>query len=248
VSLRNAALGISLALASSTFDIWAQTGQTAPTPPTESTGVVRTFYLTNVSRTEDGNEIVAALRNLLDPNDRMLFVPSQNAIVLRGAPDQIPLAQKLLTELDKPKKTYRLTYTITDLDGAKRIGTQHFAVIVVAGGRTVLKQGSRVPIATGTFTPGASGSQTQFTYLDIGLNIDASLDEAAEGVRLRTKVEQSGIAGEKSSLGEQDPIVRQTQIEGTSILTPGKPLILGSIDIPGTTRHLDIEVNLEVVH
>ncbi len=248
MALRQAALGITLALASNTFDCRAQTEQTQTTPPKRNTDVVQTLYLTNVSGIGDANEIVSALRNLLDPSDRMFFVPSQNAIVLRGTPDQIPLAQKLLMDLDKPKKTYRLTYTITDLDGAKRIGTQHFAVIVVAGGRTVLKQGSRVPIATGTFTPGASGSQTQFTYLDIGLNIDTSLDESAEGVRLRTKVEQSGIAGDKSSLGDQDPIVRQTQIEGTSILTPGKPLILGSIDIPGTTRHLDIEVNLEVVH
>lgn len=248
MALRQAALGVTLALASGPFACQAQTAPTPSIPSRGSTDVVRTFYLTNVSRTEDANEILAALRNLLDPTDRLMFVPSQNAIVLRGAPDQIPLAQKLLTDLDKPKKTYRLTYTITDIDGARRVGTQHFAVIVVAGGRTTLKQGSKIPVATGTFNPGSTGTQTQFTYLDIGLNIDASLDESAEGVRLRSKVEQSGIAGEKSGLGDQDPIVRQTQIEGTSILTPGKPLILGSIDIPGTTRHLDIEVNLEVVH
>lgn len=45
----------------------------------------------------------------------------------------------------------------------------------------------------------------------------------------------------------QDPIVRQITLEGTSILTPGKPTILGSLDVPGTTRHLDVEVAMELV-
>jgi hypothetical protein len=34
-------------------------------------------------------------------------------------------------------------------------------------------------------------------------------------------------------VGEQDPIVRQTVLEGTSFLTLGTPLMLGSVDIPG---------------
>jgi hypothetical protein len=84
-------------------------------------------------------------------------------------------------------------------------------------------------------------------YLDIGLNIDASIEESADGVKLNTQVEQSSIAEEKSGLGTQDPIVRQAKLEGTSILAAGKPLILGSMDIPGTARRLDIEVVMEHV-
>ena len=58
---------------------------------------------------------------------------------------------------------------------------------------------------------------------------------------------QPRIAEEKSGLGTQDPIVRQAKLEGTSILAAGKPLILGSMDIPGTARRLDIEVLIEHV-
>ena len=58
---------------------------------------------------------------------------------------------------------------------------------------------------------------------------------------------QSSIAEEKSGVGEQDPIVRQTVLEGSSILAPGKPLTLGSLDIPGSTRRLEVEVVLEAV-
>jgi len=237
-------LGMTLALALSGTSAWAQAASDTAKPGTEP---VRTFSLTNVSRADDAVELTAALRNLLDPSDKVYLVPSQNAIIVRGAPEQLALAQKLLTDLDRLKKTYRVTYTITESDGGKRVGMQRFSMIVVSGGRTTLKQGSKVPVVTGSYTAGSSGTQTQMTYLDVGMNFDASLDEFVDGVRLRTKVEQSGIAEEKSGVGTQDPIVRQTVLEGTSILAPGKPLVLGSLDIPGSTRHLEVEVVLEAV-
>jgi len=143
-------------------------------------------------------------------------------------------------------KTYRLTYTLTETEGGKRVGTQHFAMIVVSGRKTVLKQGNRVPLVTGSVST-SGGAQTQVQYLDIGLNIDASIEESADGVTLNTQVEQSSIAEGKSGLGTQDPIVRQAKLEGTSILTAGTPLILGSMDIPSTARRLDIEVVMEHV-
>src|SRR5215469_3944732 len=143
-------------------------------------------------------------------------------------------------------KTYRLTYTLTETEGGKRVGTQHFAMIVVSGRKTVLKQGNRVPLVTGTVST-SGGGQTQVQYMDIGLNIDASIEESADGVKLNTSVEQSSITQEKSGLGAQDPIVRQAKLEGTSILTAGKPLILGSMDFPSTARRLDIEVMMEHV-
>jgi len=80
-------------------------------------------------------------------------------------------------------------------------------------------------------------------YLDVGLNIEASLD----GDRLRSKVEQTGLAEEKSGIGTQDPVVRQTTIEATCDIAPGKTLVIGSLDIPGTTRHQEIEATAEPV-
>ncbi len=222
--------------------------QTPPASPKPDTTIVRTFYLTSITQINEGTELTSALRNILSPDVKLIYLPSQQALTVRATPEELALTQKILTDLDRPRRSYRLTYTITEIDGGKRVGTQHFAVIVLGGGRTALKQGDRVPVATGTYAPNTSGTQTQFTYLDVGLNIDASLDDAIDGVRLRTKVEQSSIAEQTSGVGPSDPIVRQTYIEGTSVLTAGKPLMLGSLDIPGTTRHLDVEVAMEVIH
>jgi type II secretory pathway component GspD/PulD (secretin) len=207
----------------------------------------QTFYLTN-AQVNDANEITVAVRNLLPPDVKIYLSPSQNAIIMRATPDELALAQKIISDLDRAKKTYRLTFTTTETDGSKRVGVQHFAMIVAPGQRTTLKQGSKVPIATGSYSPtGNTGSQTQFTYIDVGMNFDVTLDELANGARLRSKVEQLSMAEQTSGVGLQDPIIRQSVLEGTSFLTLGKPLVLGSIDIPGSTRHLDVDVVMEQV-
>src|SRR5271169_1755588 len=64
---------------------------------------VQTFYLTNASQQNDANEVVIAIRNLLDPSVKIYLVPSQNAIVMRATPDQLLLAQKLLNDLDRAR-------------------------------------------------------------------------------------------------------------------------------------------------
>ena len=207
---------------------------------------VQTFHLANVNQVPEADQIVTAMRNFLDPADKVYYVPSQNAIVVRGTPEQLKLTRRLLDDLDRPKKTYRLTFTTDELDGDKVIGTQHFQIVVVSGGRTTTKVGSKIPVVTGSFDQ-AKGAENQFTYLDIGLNVDASLDESSEGLRLRTKVERLSVAEERSSVGVGDPIIRQAQLEGTANLVPGKALVLGSLDIPGSTRHVNMSVVAEVL-
>lgn len=209
--------------------------------------VEKTFYFNYATGQNDLNEIVTALRNVLNPGAKLYLVPGQKALVVRVIPEDLAMVQKILDELDRPKKVYRLTYTINEMDGSKRIGTQHFAMVLTSGQRTQMKQGSKVPVVTGTNNKDSGTLQNAVSYLDIGMNFDATLEESANGVSLRTKVEQMSLAEEKSGVGVQDPVIRQTALEGTSFLVPGKPLVLGSVDIPGSTRHLDVEVVMEQV-
>jgi hypothetical protein len=60
-------------------------------------------------------------------------------------------------------------------------------------------------------------------------------------------VEQTSLSEEQSTVGRNDPVIRQATLQSTALLTLGKPVMLGSLDVPGSTRHLDIEVVLEVV-
>ncbi len=217
----------------------------APVPDGPMT--TQTFFLKNASGANDGNELLTGIRLLLPPRIKMYLLQSQNALTLTAGAEDMALAKKLIDELDKPKKTYRLSFTITESDGTRKIGVQHTSMVIANGQRTTMKNGSKVPVATGSYNSAGATSQTQFTYLDVGINIDATLNEVAGGAQLKAKVEQSSIGEDRTFNGIQEPIVRQSVMEGVSMLQVGKPEVIGSLDITGSTRHLDIEVVMEPV-
>lgn len=210
------------------------------------TETYQTFYLNSLARQSDANDIVSDLRNML-PKSKLYLVGSQNAISMRGTSEDIQLAQKILSDIDRHKKIYRLTYAITETDNGKPVETRHYALVVASGGKTTLKQGNKIPIVTGVASEGGPTQNSQVQYLDVGLNIDASVDGYSNGLQLHTKVEQSNVAAERSGVGTQDPVIRQATLEGTSILAEDKPVVIGSLEIPGSTRRQEVEVTAQLV-
>ena len=102
---------------------------------------------------------MTALRNTLTPDAKIYLVANQNAILIRATAGDLAVAQKILNEIDRPKKNYRLTYTVTEMDGGKQIGIQHYAMIMTSGQETTLKLGNKVPIVTGSYSGGNSPAQ-----------------------------------------------------------------------------------------
>ena len=137
---------------------------------------------------------------------------------------------------------YRLTYTLTEMDGAKRIGSQRYAIVVGADEtRTFLKLGTKIPIETGESKAG-SVSHTDISYIDVGMNIAASLRQFANGLELSSDVVQSAVDSPQSLL--KTPVIRQTDLQNTVLLHEDKPAILGNMDTPGSTHSLQIQVEL----
>jgi len=64
--------------------------------------IIKTFYLANLSQPTELQDVVNALRQILEIA-RIQPLPSEGAIVVRGSPDQIALAQKLVGDLDRSK-------------------------------------------------------------------------------------------------------------------------------------------------
>jgi len=143
--------------------------------------------------------------------------------------------------------TYRLSYTLTIADAGKRIGVQHFTMTVSAPtNRGSVKMGEKIPVATGSYSDAKSDVQTQFTYLDVGININATVAEDANGISLTSKVEQSSVAPVRVTIsGVSEPVIRQMVLENTSLIAPGKSVSLGTMDIPDSTNHVEIEVAVE---
>lgn len=223
----------------------AQSPESAPAVahPAE---VTQTVFLVHAYQQNDLNDIQTDLRNVI-PTARIFGVASQLAITVRGTAEDVAQAQKLIAELDRPRARYRLTYTFTEKDGGRTVGTRRVSMIVLSGSKSTLKMGSRVPVVTGSTGTDTKSPETNVQYIDVGLNIDATLEGRADDLGLRTKVEQSGVADEKPTASAQDPIIRQTTLESSAALTQDKPLLLGSLDMPGTTHLQEVEVVAELV-
>jgi hypothetical protein len=119
---------------------------------------------------------------------------------------------------------------------------QHYSMLATLGQRVMMKEGSRVPLVTST-----ADKVALRTYLDVGLTLDSTLQEYGTGFQLKSRIEQSSLAEEKSGIGPEDPVIRQTYLEGSTVVPEGKAISLGSLDLLGSTRRRDVELTVETV-
>ncbi len=258
---------------------------------------IQTFFLANAAQQNDLNDMQTALRNVL-PNAKLYGVPSQNAIVMRATPDELMLAQKLISDLDKARPEVVVDVAVIEVsrDKLREIGIQlpqsasvnlqasvssttssststsssltlntlghlngtNFAVTVgeaqaemllsdsdtrvlqnprvraTDGQQAILKIGSRIPIATGSYTAStsssSSGTQTQFQYVDIGVNIDMKPTiHYNRDVTLKLKIEVSAHDGDSTISGVTEPIISQRTIEQVVRLKEGEANIVGGV-------------------
>lgn len=112
----------------------------------------------------------------------------------------------------------------------------------VDGQQAKLKIGDRIPIATGSFgtglgvggvgTPGLVNPlvNTQFTYQDVGVNIDITPRvHPNREVSLKTKIEVSSVTGTSTIGGISQPIISQRVVEHDIRLKDGEAFILGGL-------------------
>jgi len=178
----------------------------------------------------------------------LVFAAAPSAHGYSEVQDRPALIQDAKASSSRESHTYRVIYTITESESGKRTGIQRYQLSAVSNGpRAMLKQGTRNPVLTGGYVhEGASDTtQFQFTYLDVGLNLDATLTEGNDGLRLAAKVDQSSMVDAVNPQTLKDPVVKQNTIESSSMVKPGVPMVLGSYDVPGSARHFEIEVTVE---
>ena len=104
------------------------------------------------------------------------------------------------------------------------------------GQKATLKIGSKIPVATGSYNAGVStgiasiGVQTQFTYLDVGVNIDMTPTVHYDReVTLKMKVEVLSQTSSVMISGVTEPIIGQRSAEQVIQLKDGEPSILAGL-------------------
>ncbi len=131
---------------------------------------------------------------------------------------------------------------------------QNPQIRVVDGQPAKLRIGDRVPIATGSFQAGLGvGSvgtsatagvvnplvNTQFQYIDVGVNIDITPRIHSNGeISMKVSIEVSSVAGRVNIGGIDQPIISQRKIDHDIRLREGEVNILGGMVEESETKSI----------
>src|SRR5262249_26855081 len=125
--------------------------------------VVKTFYLGNVSGPTDLQDIVNAIRTVLEVQ-RIQQIPSQSAIVIKGTPDQLALASKMIDDIDKSKPEVIVDVVVAQVrrDKLRNLGiTPPQNVQVALQGTNTTSSSSGSGSSTTTTTPNLNFNDLQ---------------------------------------------------------------------------------------
>jgi general secretion pathway protein D len=104
------------------------------------------------------------------------------------------------------------------------------------GQKAIMKIGSKIPVATGSYQTGASTStvsslvNTQFQYQDVGVNIEMTPTVHFDrDVTLKIKIEVTSHSGDQTISGVTEPIISQRSVDHVIRLREGEASILGGL-------------------
>jgi general secretion pathway protein D len=218
--------------------------------------VIKTFYLANLSQPTELQDIVNAMRTLLEVS-RIQQLPSQQAIVVRGTPDQVALAQKLVDDLDKAKPEVIVEVAVMQVskDRARTYGISPPTSATIALQNNLNTSNT----TTGTTTNGNSTTinQTTGTPNQVNLNRIGNLNATDftitippatatalmndSGVKILQNPQIRALDGQKATLkiGDRVPVATgsfQPGIGGVGI----NPLVNTQF------QYLDVGVNIDM--
>ena len=217
--------------------------------------VLKTFYLTNLSQPTELQDVVNAIRAVLDVQ-RVQQLLSQNALVVRGTPDQIALAQKLVEDLDKARPEVIIDIAIMQVskDRSRTLG------INPPTSATIQLQNN---ITSGTTTTGTTSSGTSATVTtgtsNTGINLNTLGNLTAENFQVTIPAANlSAVMGASDTKLLQNPQIRALDGQKASLKIGDRvPVATGSFQ-PGIGgvginplvntqfQYLDVGVNIDV--
>ncbi len=219
--------------------------------------VIKTFYLANLSQPTELQDVVNAMRQILEIS-RIQPLPSQSAIVVRGTPDQIALAQKLIGDLDKAKAEVIVDVAVLQInrDKSKTLGINPPTSATVALQNNITNTTTNTGTATSSLTSGTTSSTTgtpnqlnlnqinNLNATDFTITIPQATATALfsdTSTKLIQKPQIRAVDGQKASLkiGDRVPVATgsfQPGIGGVGI----NPLVNTQF------QYLDVGVNIDI--
>src|SRR5438270_2774335 len=183
--------------------------------------VVKTFYLGNVSGPTDLQDIVNAIRTVLEVQ-RIQQIPSQSAIVIKGTPDQLALASKMIDDIHKSKPEVIVDVIVAQVrrDKLRNLG------ITPPQNANVTLQG------TNTTSSGSGGTTYTNSSASLNFNDLQHLNSTNYAVTIDS-VKAVALFSDADSKIMQSPRIRATDNEKATLTIADKiPIATGSFGTP----------------
>jgi general secretion pathway protein D len=214
--------------------------------------VIKTFYLANLSQPTELQDVVNALRQILEIS-RIQPLPSQGALVVRGTPDQIALAEKLVGDLDKARPEVIVEVAIMQVSRDK---TRNLGISPPTSATVALQNNLNTTTSNSTTTTGTS-STTSGTANQVNLNRLGNLNATDFTVTIPSAT-ATALFGDSSTKLIQNPQIRAVDGQKASLKIGDRvPIATGSFQ-PGIGgvginplvntqfQYLDVGVNIDI--
>ena len=188
--------------------------------------VIKTFYLANLSQPTELQDVVNALRQILEIS-RIQPLPSQGALVVRGTPDQIALAEKLVGDLDKARPEVIVEVAIMQVSRDK---TRNLGISPPTSATVALQ--NNVNNTTSTTGTSTTGSTTSGTANQVNLNRLGNLNATDFTVTIPAAT-ATALFGDSTTKIIQNPQIRAVDGQKASLKIGDRiPIATGSFQ-PG---------------
>src|SRR5579871_530706 len=188
--------------------------------------VVKTFYLGNVSTPTDLQDIVNDIRTVLEVQ-RIQQIPSQSAIIIKGTPDQLALASKMIDDIDKSKPEVIVDVIVAQVrrDKLRNLG------ITPPQNASVALQGTNTT-STGTGTGTGTGTTTTTSGGGLNFNDLQHLNSTNYAVTI-DPLKAVALFSDNDTKIMQNPKLRATDNEKATLTIADKiPIATGSFGTP----------------
>jgi general secretion pathway protein D len=212
--------------------------------------VLKTFYLSNLSQPTELQDVVNAIRAVLDVQ-RVQQLLSQNALVVRGTPDQIALAEKLVDDLDKARPEVIIDIAVLQIskDKSRTLGMSWPTSATIAL-QSNINTTTTPTTTTGTTTTGSSNGGLELNNLS---NLNATNFQVTI-----PSANLSAVMGDTDTKMLQNPQVRALDNQKATLKIGERlPVATGSFQ-PGIGgvginplvntqfQYIDVGVNIDV--
>lgn len=143
----------------------------------------------------------------------------------------------------KPIESYKVTYTISELESGKAVNQRQFSMDVRDDGRnSSIRAGNRVPIVTQL--PADKGGAPAVQYMDVGFSADATLSERDSRLLLDSHLDMSSLLPQESggSGAAGNPVTRATRLDIRTLVEPDKKAVISSMDDMASKKTMQLEV------